>query len=51
MTTNDLHARLLRGEVVAVGTKLYAMCRECRSVVRINKPIIGDIHICAPPRP
>jgi len=31
-----------------VGSKLYGVCNECSSLVRIDKPIIGSLHICAP---
>lgn len=30
--------------------KQYMVCARCNSVVRINKPIIGSLHICTPVR-
>lgn len=26
--------------------KLYAVCPDCGQLVRINKPIIGSLHVC-----
>lgn len=26
--------------------KLYGMCARCGSIVRMDKPIFGDIHFC-----
>jgi hypothetical protein len=45
----SIRQQLLRGEVVRVGTKLYGWCSDCQSVVRINKPIIGALHLCSDP--
>jgi hypothetical protein len=45
--TDSVNARLLRGEIVQVGHGLYRRCPVCGSVVRINKPILGDLHFCA----
>jgi hypothetical protein len=41
--------RLQQGEVVALGHKLYVLCRDCGSVVRINKPFVGSMHFCETP--
>lgn len=35
------------GEVVVVGNKLYGCCADCHSVIRLDKPIFGSLHICA----
>ena len=35
------------GEIVNVSGKLYACCPRCAKIVRINRPIIGDLHVCA----
>lgn len=43
---DSMNARLLRGEIVAVGHKLYGLCLTCGSIVQINKPLIGGMHIC-----
>lgn len=32
-----------------VGSKLYGICTQCDSVVRIDKPIIGSLHFCSNP--
>ncbi len=26
--------------------RLYAVCAVCDSLVRINKPLIGGLHVC-----
>lgn len=26
--------------------KLYGICRYCKKVVRIDKPVLGSMHIC-----
>ena len=44
-----MREQLLRGEFVTVGGKIYALCRQCGSMIRINKPLIGSLHICEPP--
>lgn len=36
---------LPRGTFV-VGNGLYARCRVCGKIVRLNKPILGDLHVC-----
>lgn len=44
--SDTVHQRLLRGEIVQVGSKLYALCSDCRSVVHINKFLLGAMHLC-----
>lgn len=34
------------GKVLVVGKKAYAVCPRCRKIVRINKPLFGDLHLC-----
>jgi hypothetical protein len=46
MNEPSVHERLMRGEVVLVGRWLYRRCQTCGSIVRLNKPIIGDLHFC-----
>ncbi len=29
-----------------VGKKLMGICSDCGSIVRIDKPIFGSIHLC-----
>jgi hypothetical protein len=38
----------MRGLIVA-GGKLYAQCPDCGKLVRVNKPILGSLHICLSP--
>ena len=35
------------GEIMNFGGKLYACCPRCAKIVRVNKPFIGDMHVCA----
>lgn len=37
---------MAKGERVDRNGKRYAICSECRKVVRIDKPIIGNLHLC-----
>jgi hypothetical protein len=46
MNELSVHERLMRGEVVRAGSRLYARCATCLNIVRINKPIVGDWHFC-----
>lgn len=32
-----------------VGNKLMAVCKDCGSIVRVDKPFIGSLHVCALP--
>jgi hypothetical protein len=43
---DDIMARLKRGEIVAVGNKMYMICRDCGKIIQINKPIVGSLHFC-----
>ena len=45
----NIRKQLEKGEIIKVGNKLYAKCKECGSLVRINKPIFGSLHVCAEP--
>ena len=38
--------RLRRGEVVELAGGLYALCRDCCSVVKLNKALFGSVHFC-----
>ena len=46
MIEDSIHQRLVRGEIVSVGGKLFALCRVCHSIIRIDKPILGSLHFC-----
>jgi len=39
--------RLNRGERVLVGHRVLAKCPACDKIIRVNKPIIGDLHLCS----
>lgn len=32
--------------VFVVGNQLYTQCGACGKVIRLNKPILGSLHIC-----
>ena len=34
------------GEIVLSGGKLYGLCPKCGKLVRINKPLLGSLHLC-----
>lgn len=31
----------------SIGRKIYTQCEVCEGIIRVNKPILGDLHICA----
>ena len=37
---------LKKGRIVEVMGKHYARCMDCDSIVRVDKPFLGDIHLC-----
>lgn len=45
--SDSINDKLLRGEIIQVKHKLYQLCSKCGTLVRINKPFIGSIHVCA----
>ena len=34
------------GELKIINGKLYGVCAECDKMVRVDKPILGSMHIC-----
>ena len=30
----------------ALNGKLYTVCENCGSIIRLNKPIVGGLHFC-----
>lgn len=44
--SSEMAAQLSRGAPVLIGSKVYRACGKCWSIVRINKPIIGSLHLC-----
>jgi hypothetical protein len=43
----DLISKLHHGDSIVLGNKIYQVCSDCRQVVRINKPLLGSMHICS----
>lgn len=37
---------LMRGESIVVGSKVMILCRNCMTVIQVNKPFVGSLHIC-----
>ncbi len=35
-----------KDELLVVGGKIYAQCKWCHKIIRINKPFFGSFHIC-----
>lgn len=33
-------------KILVAGSKLYTSCPRCKRLVRLNKPILGDLHVC-----
>lgn len=44
----SLEERPRLGVPFTIGGKVFVMCNKCRKLVRIDKPILGSIHLCAP---
>lgn len=36
-------------KVATINGKAYAVCRDCGSIVRFDKPLLGSLHICTLP--
>lgn len=34
------------GDQWVVGGKQYTVCGKCLRVVRLNKPLLGPLHLC-----
>lgn len=37
---------LIRGKPFIVGNKVMAVCSECGTLVRLDKPLLGSLHLC-----
>ena len=46
--TDKEKSRLAEGLAISRGSKIYAVCQDCKCVVRINKPFVGSMHSCEP---
>ena len=42
--------RLAQGLSITLGDRLYAVCRGCMTVVWVNKPLFGSVHLCSEER-
>lgn len=40
-------SRMFSGAFVDRNGKRYAMCQNCRQVVRVDKPLFGSTHFCS----
>jgi hypothetical protein len=38
--------KLHEGKTAEVNGKHYAVCDDCREVIRIDKPVVGSLHFC-----
>ncbi|KKN77217.1 hypothetical protein LCGC14_0361950 [marine sediment metagenome] len=38
--------KIEQGELFVVGKKLMVQCPICKKIIRIDKPILGSLHIC-----
>jgi len=38
--------QLQRGEPLAIGDSIYAVCGDCHEVIKVNKFLFGDLHLC-----
>jgi hypothetical protein len=36
------------GTKLYIGSKIYLLCPDCGQLVRLNKPLIGSLHLCNP---
>ena len=47
MTDERSILRALRpGEILVTNGKIYERCKRCREIVRMNKWLIGSLHLC-----
>ena len=38
--------KIIPGKPFLVGKKLMVQCSNCLKIIRIDKPIIGSLHVC-----
>jgi hypothetical protein len=38
--------RMAQGERLDRNGKRYAMCSGCRTIIRLDKPILSSLHVC-----
>lgn len=46
--TREEIRRMRDGELLDIGERRYALCRNCWQIVRVDKPVLGSLHLCAP---
>lgn len=46
LTDQETLNKFYKTKVIKIGNKIYARCHSCGQVVRLNKPIIGSLHVC-----
>jgi hypothetical protein len=34
------------GRLYEIGGKVFSVCAKCKQIVRMDKPILGSLHIC-----
>lgn len=39
---------LKKGGIVNMSGKHYAICPDCRRLIRVDKPLMGSYHLCVP---
>lgn len=44
--SKDELLRMARGEFIDRNGKRYGICRDCRKVIRVDKPLFGALHVC-----
>lgn len=45
---DEMKNKLLNGESIILGSKIFQVCPNCLNVVQLNKFLFGSIHVCAP---
>ena len=43
---DNFNKQLAQGGYAIAGSKIYSICATCKGLVRVNKFILGDLHIC-----
>lgn len=40
--------KLRPGVVYVLNGKLMSLCPECHTLIRVDKPLLGSLHVCVP---
>lgn len=43
---NGKRTKMEYGKPYFINGKIYGLCADCHQVVRMDKPILGSVHIC-----